>query len=101
MKLRQLHYIQEVANRGLNVTAAAEALYTSQPGVSKQIRLLEDELGLLVFERNGKHLTRLTAAGDGRDSRCQDVGHSSNNSLPRTGSRKDHRSKAATTPGKR
>lgn len=64
MKLRQLHYIQEVANRGLNVTAAAEALYTSQPGVSKQIRLLEDELGVLVFERNGKHLTRLTAAGE-------------------------------------
>jgi len=64
VKLRQLHYIQEVANRGLNVTAAAEALYTSQPGVSKQIRLLEDELGLLVFERNGKHLTRLTSAGE-------------------------------------
>jgi len=64
VKLRQLHYIQEVANRGLNVTAAAEALFTSQPGVSKQIRLLEDELGLLVFERNGKHLTRLTAAGE-------------------------------------
>ncbi|HMM45173.1 MAG TPA: HTH-type transcriptional regulator CysB [Candidatus Macondimonas sp.] len=64
MKLRQLHYIQEVANRGLNVTAAAEALFTSQPGVSKQIRLLEDELGVLIFERNGKHLTRLTAAGE-------------------------------------
>jgi len=64
VKLRQLHYIQEVANRGLNVTAAAEALFTSQPGVSKQIRLLEDELGVLIFERNGKHLTRLTAAGE-------------------------------------
>ena len=63
MKLRQLHYIREVANRGLNVTAAAEALFTSQPGVSKQIRLLEDELGVLIFERNGKHLTRLTPAG--------------------------------------
>jgi len=64
VKLRQWHYIQEVANRGLNVTAAAEALFTSQPGVSKQIRLLEDELGVLIFERNGKHLTRLTAAGE-------------------------------------
>ncbi|HEY0974256.1 MAG TPA: HTH-type transcriptional regulator CysB [Solimonas sp.] len=63
MKLRQLHYIQEVAQRGLNVTAAAEALFTSQPGVSKQIRLLEDELGVDVFVRNGKHLSEITPAG--------------------------------------
>ena len=63
MKLRQLHYIQEVARRGLNVTAAAEALFTSQPGVSKQIRLLEDELGVEIFVRNGKHLTEITPAG--------------------------------------
>ena len=63
MKLRQLRYITEVAKRNLNVTAAAEALFTSQPGVSKQIRLLEDELGVLVFERNGKHLTAITPAG--------------------------------------
>ncbi|HYW93932.1 MAG TPA: HTH-type transcriptional regulator CysB [Gammaproteobacteria bacterium] len=63
MKLRQLRYIAEVADRNLNVTAAAEALYTSQPGVSKQVRLLEDELGVQVFERNGKHLTSITPAG--------------------------------------
>ena len=64
MKLNQLRYICEVAQRGLNVSAAAEALYTSQPGVSKQIRLLEDELGVRIFERSGKHLTRVTPAGE-------------------------------------
>lgn len=63
MKLRQLVYINEVAKRRLNITAAAQALHTSQPGVSKQIRMLEDELGVLVFERNGKHLDRITPAG--------------------------------------
>lgn len=63
MKLRQLHYIHEVAQRGLNVTAASEALFTSQPGVSKQIRLLEDELGVDIFVRNGKHLSEITPAG--------------------------------------
>jgi LysR family cys regulon transcriptional activator len=64
MKLRQLYYIREVARRGLNVTAAAEALFTSQPGVSKQIRLLEDELGVAVFVRNGKQLSEITPAGE-------------------------------------
>ncbi|MDP3293251.1 MAG: HTH-type transcriptional regulator CysB [Nevskia sp.] len=63
MKLRQLHYIQEIAKRGLNVTAAADALFTSQPGVSKQVRLLEDELGVDIFVRNGKHLVEITPAG--------------------------------------
>lgn len=63
MKIRQLLYIQEVARRGLNVTAAAEALFTSQPGVSKQIRLLEEELGLDIFVRSGKHLSEITPAG--------------------------------------
>jgi len=63
MKLRQLHYIHEVARRGLNVTAASEALFTSQPGVSKQIRMLEDELGVDIFVRNGKHLSEITPAG--------------------------------------
>jgi LysR family cys regulon transcriptional activator len=63
MKLRQLHYVQEIAKRGLSVTAAAEALYTSQPGVSKQVRQLEDELGVEIFVRNGKHISEITPAG--------------------------------------
>ena len=63
MKLQQLRYIWEVANHGLNVSAAAESLFTSQPGVSKQIRLLEHELGVEIFARNGKHLYEITAVG--------------------------------------
>ena len=63
MKLNQLRYIAEVARRNLNVSAAADALYTSQPGVSKQIRMLEAELGVQIFERSGKHLSRITPAG--------------------------------------
>ena len=64
MKLQQLRYIWEVAHHGLNVSATAQSLYTSQPGISKQIRLLEDELGVEVFSRSGKHLTRITPAGE-------------------------------------
>ncbi len=63
MKLRQLQYIHEVARQNLNITAAAEKLFTSQPGISKQIRLLEEELGTQIFRRNGKHLTEVTPAG--------------------------------------
>ena len=63
MKLQQLRYAWEIARRDLNVSATAEGLYTSQPGISKQIRLLEDELGLQIFTRNGKHLTAITAPG--------------------------------------
>ena len=64
MKLQQLRYIWEVSHHGLNVSATAQSLYTSQPGISKQIRLLEDELGVEVFSRSGKHLTRITPAGE-------------------------------------
>ena len=64
MKLKQLRYIWEVAHHDLNVSATAQSLYTSQPGISKQIRLLEDELGVEVFARSGKHLTRITPAGE-------------------------------------
>ncbi|MEF8833747.1 MAG: HTH-type transcriptional regulator CysB [Halofilum sp. (in: g-proteobacteria)] len=64
MTLRQLRYIVAVARYGLNVSATAEHLYTSQPGVSKQIRLLEDELGVEIFERTGRQLTRVTPAGE-------------------------------------
>jgi LysR family cys regulon transcriptional activator len=63
MKLQQLRYLVEVERRGLNISAAAEALYTSQPGVSKQIGLLEEELGVTLFERSGKRLTGTTAPG--------------------------------------
>jgi LysR family cys regulon transcriptional activator len=63
MKLQQLRYLVEVARRGLNVSEAAQALHTSQPGISKQIRALEDELGVEVFERRGKRLTAVTEPG--------------------------------------
>lgn len=63
MKLQQLRYLTEVARRGLNVSDAAEALFTSQPGVSKQIKLLEEELGIVVFERSGKRFVGVTEPG--------------------------------------
>jgi LysR family cys regulon transcriptional activator len=64
MKLQQLRYVWEVAKNDLNVSATAQALFTSQPGVSKQIRLLEDELGIEIFVRSGKHLTEITHVGE-------------------------------------
>jgi len=63
MKLHQLRYLAAVAQTGLNITAAAEKLHTSQPGVSKQIKLLEDELGFQIFVRDGRNLSRVTAEG--------------------------------------
>jgi LysR family cys regulon transcriptional activator len=63
MKLHQLRYLAAVAQCGLNITAAAQKLHTSQPGVSKQIKLLEDELGFQIFVREGRNLTRITPAG--------------------------------------
>jgi len=64
MKLQQLRYIWEVARHNLNVSVTAQSIYTSQPGISKQIRMLEEELGLKIFQRNGKHLTEITPAGE-------------------------------------
>jgi len=64
MKLQQLRYIWEVAHHELNVSATAQSLFTSQPGISKQIRLLEDELGVEIFARSGKHLTHITPVGE-------------------------------------
>ncbi|NOS98394.1 MAG: CysB family HTH-type transcriptional regulator [Methylotenera sp.] len=63
MKLQQLRYLHEVARQDLNITSAAEVLFTSQPGVSKQIQLFEEEIGLQVFLRNGKRLTGITEPG--------------------------------------
>jgi LysR family transcriptional regulator, cys regulon transcriptional activator len=63
MKLQQLKYLLAIVDNGLNITAAAERLYTSQPGVSKQLKLLEEELGLQLFTRKGKSLGSVTPAG--------------------------------------
>jgi len=63
MKLQQLRYLREVAQRGLNLSEAAEALHTSQPGISKQIRQLEDELGVDILVRNGKRVVDVTKPG--------------------------------------
>ncbi|MCH7536774.1 MAG: HTH-type transcriptional regulator CysB [Proteobacteria bacterium] len=63
MKLQQLKYLLAIVDNGLNITAAAERMYTSQPGVSKQLKLLEEELGLQLFVRKGKSLDGITAAG--------------------------------------
>ncbi len=64
MKLQQLKYLLAIVDNGLNITAAADRLYTSQPGVSKQLKLLEEELGLQLFTRKGKSLDSLTRAGE-------------------------------------
>ena len=64
MKLQQLKYLLAIVDNGLNITAAAERLYTSQPGVSKQLKLLEEELGLQLFSRKGKSLDEVTGAGE-------------------------------------
>ena len=63
MKLQQLRYLREVVRRGLNVSEAAEALFTSQPGISKQIRMLEGELGVQILVRHGKRVIDLTEPG--------------------------------------
>jgi LysR family cys regulon transcriptional activator len=63
MKLQQLKYLLAIVDNGLNITAAAERMYTSQPGVSKQLKLLEEELGMQLFTRKGKSLGSITAAG--------------------------------------
>ena len=63
MKLQQLKYLLAIVDNGLNITAAAERLYTSQPGVSKQLKLLEEELGMQLFVRKGKSLGGVTPAG--------------------------------------
>lgn len=64
MKIQQLKYVREIARRGLSISAAANALHASQPGVSNQVQQLEEELGLQIFERHGKRLTAITAVGE-------------------------------------
>jgi LysR family cys regulon transcriptional activator len=79
MKLRQLEYVIEVIDCGMNVTAAAEKLFTSQPGVSSQIRRLEEELGVKIFERNGKHIDGLTPEGRPLSDRFREILAMANN----------------------
>jgi len=63
MTLIQLKYLLGVVDNGLNITTAAERLYTSQPGISKQLRQLEQELGVQIFSRKAKSLVGITPAG--------------------------------------
>ncbi len=63
VNLQQLRYLREIAKQGLKISEAAETLYTSQPGISKQIKQLEEELGIEVFVRNGKRLVAITEPG--------------------------------------
>lgn len=64
MNFQQLRAVREAARLGFNLTEVAAALHTSQPGISRQIRELEDELGIEIFVRAGKRLTRLTPPGE-------------------------------------
>jgi LysR family transcriptional regulator, cys regulon transcriptional activator len=63
MKLQQLRYLREISRRGLNLSEAAQALHTSQPGISKQIRQLEDELRVQILVRHGKRVVAVTEPG--------------------------------------
>ena len=64
MNFQQLRSVRETVRQGFNLTEVANMLYTSQPGVSRQIRELEDELGVEIFVRAGKRLTGLTGPGE-------------------------------------
>lgn len=63
MNFQQLRYVREIARCGLNISAAAQVLNTAQPGISNQIRQLEEELKIQIFERNGKRLVGITQPG--------------------------------------
>ncbi|AMG31456.1 transcriptional regulator [Grimontia hollisae] len=64
MKLQQLKYLKAIKDNNLNVSAASQSLFTTQPGVSKQVGLLEKELGVRIFERRGKNLSGITPIGE-------------------------------------
>ena len=63
MNIQQLRYLREVVRCGLNISQAANILHTAQPGISNQIKQLEEELNVQIFERNGKRLVGLTQPG--------------------------------------
>lgn len=65
MNLQQLRYLNEIVRRDMKISDAAAALFTSQPAISKQIKLLEEELGIEIFVRNGKRIAAITEPGKG------------------------------------
>lgn len=73
MKLQQLRCITAMTRHRLNVSATADALFTSQPGVSRQIRMLEEELGVDIFERSGRQVTKVTPAGEAIIELAEDI----------------------------
>ncbi len=79
MNLQQLRYLNEIVRRNLNISEAAAALYTSQPGVSKQVKLLEEELGIEIFVRHGKRIAALSEAGKTVYTIAQRILHESDN----------------------
>ena len=79
MKLQQLRCVYEIVKNGFNISKSAEAMHTSQPGVSKQIQLLEDEIGIKIFNRNGKRLVGLTDPGKEVYSSISEVLRETNN----------------------
>ena len=79
MKLQQLKYLIAIADNNLSITSAAQKIFTSQPGISKQLRLLEDELKTQIFERNGKQLVGITQAGKEVLTRARKVMQEINN----------------------
>jgi LysR family cys regulon transcriptional activator len=79
MNLQQLRFFNEIVRQGLKISDAASALYTSQPGISKQIKLLEAELGIEVFVRNGKRIVALTEPGKGVLEIAQRMLHDADN----------------------
>jgi LysR family cys regulon transcriptional activator len=79
MNFQQLRYLNEIVRRSLNISEAAAALYTSQPGISKQIKLLEEELDIEIFVRNGKRIVALTEPGKTILDIAQRILHESDN----------------------
>lgn len=85
MNLQQIRYLREIVKRGFNLTAAAQILHTSQPGISQRIKELEDELGVLIFVRQGKRITGLTPPGEAVLAIAERIGREVEN-LKRVGS---------------
>lgn len=96
MKLQQLRYLLEVYRQGLNVSEAAEHLHTSQPGISKQIRLLEEELGIQIFIRHGKRVVAVSEPGKQVLTIAEKILHETNN-LKRVGEEFSHEQSGSLT----